>query len=195
MGKIFIDCGAHCGCSIRKFESVQTDQSDFTRYSFEANYQLWPLFEEVNTHLIKKAVRAYNGTTKFFIIGDRGGGSTISEIKSKRKHSSSLREEVGVECIDFCEWLVDTFSKDDYIVLKVDIEGAEYKIFDKMFEDGSIEYINELHGELTGQKCGVSNKRDKVLKKELKKRGLPLKKWDAIHKRWCHKDTHRHRDK
>ena len=40
---------------------------------------------------------------------------------------------------------MDNFSKDDYIVIKMDIEGAEYKVLPKMIEDGSIEYINSAY--------------------------------------------------
>jgi sacsin len=35
-------------------------------------------------------------------------------------------------------------SEQDLIVMKLDIEGAEYNVLEKMINDGSIDYINTL---------------------------------------------------
>jgi FkbM family methyltransferase len=77
------------------------------------------------------------------------GGSCISQLKGKIQDTSernSLYEwhdDIQIESIDLSQWVIDNFSKDDFIVLKMDIEGAEYEVLPKMIEDGSIEYINQ----------------------------------------------------
>ena len=79
------------------------------------------------------------------------GGSCVSEMKDKITFNPDQdlmykwHENVKVESVDLSQWIMDNFSKDDYIVIKMDIEGAEYKVLPKMIEDGSIEYINSAY--------------------------------------------------
>ena len=76
------------------------------------------------------------------------GGSCVTELKEQIKDTEERNklykwhEDIEVESIDLSKWIIDNFKKDDFIVLKMDIEGAEYKIVPKMFEDGSVNYIN-----------------------------------------------------
>ena len=76
------------------------------------------------------------------------GGSCAAKFKDKIKDTSERdelykwHETIKVESLDLSQWIVDNFSKDDYIVLKMDIEGSEYEILPKMIKDGSINYIN-----------------------------------------------------
>ncbi len=78
------------------------------------------------------------------------GGSCIKEMRDKHNRTPehenlyTFEEPVSVECIDFSKWIIDNFSEDDFIFLKMDIEGSEYKILPKMIEDNSIKYINKL---------------------------------------------------
>jgi FkbM family methyltransferase len=78
------------------------------------------------------------------------GGSCIKEMHEKLERGEDHEklfqwsEPVLVECIDFSKWIKDSFSKDDYIFVKMDVEGSEYKILPKMIEDNSIQYINSL---------------------------------------------------
>jgi hypothetical protein len=62
---------------------------------------------------------------------------------------------------------MDSFSKEDYIVLKVDIEGAEYEVLEKMFEDGSIEYIDELYIEWHYDKVKIPRERHVKISRKL----------------------------
>ena len=76
------------------------------------------------------------------------GGSCVTELKEQIKDTEERNklykwhEDIEVESIDLSKWIMNNFSKEDLIVLKMDIEGAEYKIIPKMFEDGSVNYIN-----------------------------------------------------
>lgn len=53
-------------------------------------------------------------------------------------------EPLRVNGIDFGKWIKENFSKDDYIICKMDIEGAEYDVVPHMIDDGSIEYMDEM---------------------------------------------------
>jgi len=49
-----------------------------------------------------------------------------------------------VPCFDFSAWLMRTFSLHDHVTVKMDIEGAEYDLLEKMMADRSILLVNEL---------------------------------------------------
>lgn len=164
MRKIFIDCGGHCGCSIRKFIKTHLD---FECYTFEANPELAKYYKNLPTTLIQKAVWSKDGEAKFY-IGGRWGleSSSLYEKKSNVDENNF----VTVEQTNLGKWIIDNFNKDDYIILKLDVEGAEYEILESMLGDGSIYYLNELHGEEHYDKHGnaieiTAKKRNEIMKK------------------------------
>ena len=74
---------------------------------------------------------------------------------------------------------MENFNKEDHIVLKLDIEGAEYELVEKMEKDGSLEYITEIHGEIHGPKCGKGYEDDMKLIRSFKNQGLDIYAWSA----------------
>jgi len=76
------------------------------------------------------------------------GGSCITQLKDKIQDTAERdllykwHENIEVESLDLSQWILDNFDVDDFIVLKMDIEGAEYEVLPKMVKDGSIAYIN-----------------------------------------------------
>ena len=107
------------------------------------------------------------------IFYDEGNESSSLLIKKTRLNP------VLVECIDLSQWIKKTFNPDDFIVLKTDIEGAEYEIFNKLMEDDTLSYINKLYGELHSRKCGKNIEDDIKLVTEIEKHGLKICFWDA----------------
>ena len=94
-------------------------------------------------------VGKYNGVDKkeaLKIPWDGGSCATIlkEQIKDTEERNKLYKwhEDIEVESIDLSKWIIKNFKPDDLIVLKMDIEGAEYKVLPKMFEDGSVNYIN-----------------------------------------------------
>jgi FkbM family methyltransferase len=191
MRKVFIDCGAHIGGSLEHFFNNFEDAQEYDLYSFEANpnfHQIFkkgvawekiPNFNADKFTYMPKAVWVEDGDitlyqrTKFI-----SESSTLSEEKyNARKHQGF--NQVKVECVDFSSWLKDNFTKDDYIVLKMDIEGAEYEVIDKMYEDGTLGYVNEFYGELHNIKCGKFIEDDKKIIDNLSEHDLTLYYWEA----------------
>ena len=180
MRKVFIDCGAHCGCSVRKFRTEYKNHEEYEVYCFEANPHLIEhVSKEPNIIVNNKAVWDTDGESEFFVLKKfTSGGGTLSKYKADH---SSLIETVKIETIDFSRWLIDTFSADDEIILKLDIEGAEYRVLEKMIQDESIRYINKLMGEWHDFKIGLSRSVSIALEKQLRDEyGLPFRVWDAI---------------
>jgi len=88
-------------------------------------------------------------------------------------------DEEGVKCIDISQFIKDSFLENDYIVLKFDIEGAEYPVIEKMKNDGTLNYIDEIFGELHSVKKGYTAEDDFILLNTLKEYNLDLYVWCA----------------
>jgi|TARA_R110002020_G_scaffold285968_1_gene501507 FkbM family methyltransferase len=55
------------------------------------------------------------------------------------------------QCIDMSGWIKKNVNKENYNVLKIDIEGAEYEVIKHLLETGAHEYIDEWLVEFTSQ--------------------------------------------
>ena len=56
-------------------------------------------------------------------------------------------EEYDVEVINFSSFLKKTVTVDDYVIIKMDIEGSEFAVLDKLIQDNSIDFVNDLYVE------------------------------------------------
>jgi len=70
--------------------------------------------------------------------------STLLAGHIKNEARVDYAHPVRVDCIDFSDWIRSNFSKRDHIVVKMDVEWAEYPILGKMLADESIDYVSEL---------------------------------------------------
>ena len=68
----------------------------------------------------------------------------VEKLESEKLVFEKTTKPIKVPCVDFSKWILDTFKIDDYIILKINIEGAEYPVLNKMIKDGSIKYIDKL---------------------------------------------------
>jgi len=172
--KYFIDCGAHCGCSRRFWYKYIDKKKEFEVISFEAD----PSFKELCPELISKAVWTHDGTIEFnkFALS---GGSSVNDYRAEQLEKQDAYkdtcEKIKVPCLDIDAWIKNSFGRHDYIVLKLDIECAEYQILPHMIENGSIDYINKLYIEWHEKaKCGMCAKKRVWIEKELVKRKIPI---------------------
>jgi FkbM family methyltransferase len=177
MRKIFIDCGAHCGCTRRLVEETRPG---FEIFSFEPD----PELNQFCPDLINKAVWIDNGERTFYKFGIDGGSSlslTRAELLRIRKPNYWARQDITVPCIDLDEF-IKQFDKNDYIVLKLDIEGAEYDVIPHLIKNGSIKYINEFFIEWHDERVGVPVSENFRLTNELNGLGLSVNEWNAMNK-------------
>jgi FkbM family methyltransferase len=148
--KIFYDCGFHKGWVTDKFLS---ENEDAICFAFEPNDLLEPYYTKIldkygdRIKFSNALVWDENTELDFWIgVRDMQGSSVISSKKRLTKKS------VKKHAIDFSQFLLSSSNPDDYIVLKMDIEGAEYKVLRKMVDDGSIRRVNEITVEFHGGK-------------------------------------------
>ena len=66
---------------------------------------------------------------------------------------------IKVKAIDFGQWLKNNYRKEDVVFVKMDIEGAEYPVLEKMLKDGSMTYVDRLYIEFHGAQQVVARGR------------------------------------
>lgn len=77
--------------------------------------------------------------------------SQASNVLSNRPEYCNEREliynssEILVESIDFSEYIKTVSDPEDYIVVKLDIEGSEFDVLDKLISDNTLKYINKIY--------------------------------------------------
>lgn len=171
---IFIDGGAHKGESIEAFKSTKAyTKHDWTIYSFEANPELIPeLLKKYNgVNILSKAIWINDGHINFYI----GTESTLSSSVIKDKTTGKLNKiPINIPCVDFSKWCTENFKKEDYVVLKLDIEGAEYEVLDKMLKDNSISLIDVLYIEFHNIRVHINPEKDNELIEIIISKGIKV---------------------
>ena len=154
--KICIDAGAHIGQSIDRLRAKFSEE-EIEIYSFEPHPRCFLAAKtraNKNTHVENKAVWIEDGEIEFYCDAldlntgraHPGEASTIFDphLCQRRPGQFDLGSKISVPSFDFSKWISDNFSKDDFIHVKMDIEGAEYQVLKKMAKDDTLSYINEL---------------------------------------------------
>jgi len=148
MRKIFIDAGGNNGCSVKKFRREHDQNNAYEIFSFEPNQKFFDCYSEFSNHtLIKSAVWTYDGNLNFYLSkAPDSAGSSLYPDKIDPIHKMSIIKDnqTRVDCIDLSQWIANNFDKNDEIILKMDIEGAEYEVIQKMINEKTINYINSI---------------------------------------------------
>lgn len=142
MRNIFIDCGYYDGRSVARFKKLKEFSGiDFEIFAFEVSDSriIESKIKKDKINLTIGAVWVEDGYVDFFESPRRGG-----QANSIFKNPNKPRREIckKVKSVDFSKWLKDNFSKEDFIVLKMDIEGAEYEVLKKMLVDKTLDLID-----------------------------------------------------
>ena len=82
----------------------------------------------------------------------QGGGSQIECTKKQYDIPEHVEADyINVEAIDFNKFLKNNSNKYSEIIVKMDIEGAEFQIIDHLIENDTLKLIKELFIETHGR--------------------------------------------
>jgi len=143
MQKIFIDAGCWNGISTKLFfaDKLPIKSEGFIAYGIDPlkkyEIELKELENKYPFTWINKAAWTYDGEVEF-------GEYPYTESSSikKEKFNFQSAKVYNVPCFDFSKW-IEQF-RDDYVFLKMNIEGAEVDILEKMIDDGTIGIIDYM---------------------------------------------------
>ncbi len=141
--KYLIILGGHNGSIVRQFRE-DSRYKDFFFYVFEPN----PIYKNdysgiKNMEMIQSAAWIDDGEIRFYIGNKRFQGHSVME----KKKNIDVNSYIDVPCVDFSQWVLNNFGKDDCLHMRVDIEGAEYDVLTKMVDDKSIDLFEKVYVE------------------------------------------------
>lgn len=203
MRKVFIDCGTNTGDGIIHFNNRYGFSSEWEIYMFEPNPYLGNFIEsniiksnlQVPMTFINKAVCGEGYPEKMSFMMQKipeyaapiGGGSTLVNNTLLKDGELDGYEEVTVETLRLSNFIHNLmqphieindntmiFKKGEcMVVVKLDVEGAEYDIINDLLNTGVAWAITDLHVEFHGRRF-VESKRDEEVKLvgELFQRGV-----------------------
>lgn len=178
---IYIDCGANVGQEIeRVFET------GCTVYAFEPNIHAFKVLKErfgkyKNIHLYNKAVLDKNTALKLY------SHENSDEDEVMWSTGSSLMESKGnvrkdkfyeVEVIDLAEFIKDLNKR--VKLLKIDVEGVEHKILNKLINTGVYRNIDLIVAETHEDRIPEIKEEITNLKNRIKKNKIKNIKLDWI---------------
>jgi FkbM family methyltransferase len=193
MRKIFLDCGTHFGQGLNAISTNRGMDNTWEIMSWEANPITFASFnktafrKDLNITFFNQAISINNEKTVLNIETTKEGystgwGSSIIELDKwdSPLHSGTFKEKVLVDSIDFSSFILQHFTKDDVIILKLDIEGSEYNVLEKMIADSSLDLISEMYVEWHNK--NFSNReeiliREQAILNEIKIRDIRLHPW------------------
>jgi len=161
----FIDLGSFRGDTLRMFLGSEEYKKDrWTIFAFEPNPYVTPDCIE-HTVFSRKAAWTEDGKIALFVSKRRKTRSGATVMKNKLEKDFCV--PVKVKCFDFSKWILDNFNKKDYVVIKFNIEGAEYLILKKMIADGSIHYVNRIYVQFHAHKMKMDKEEQRDLIRQL----------------------------
>lgn len=200
MKKIFIDCGTHLFQGFCDFAEKYNVDETWECFSFEANPNTFEMSQEnyktltenwkLNLKHFNKAVSNKECKIKVNCSKDSLGyvsqGSNILDnppIYDKQWKSDFYysENEYYVDSVDFSKFLFDVASTDDFVLVKMDIEGAEFDVIESIIETGAYKLINdfycEFHERFFEPEKEYFNKKE-YFKEFLSTNGVKVKEWE-----------------
>jgi hypothetical protein len=204
MRKIFLDCGTNLCQGLEEISKNIGVNDEWIIYSFDVNPEIFNSiviekypnvkfvnkgvwindeFKELNVEVLTGNLYDHLGDNPIFNVSEEakkkfnmglGGGTNIIENINYRYNLNIEKYHTKVECFDFSKFILDNFSKDDFIVIKMDIEGSEFEVLDKMFKDGSIDYVNTMFVEWHDDMRSISSTQ---LQENIIQKGIQLSSW------------------
>lgn len=172
---LFVDLGANLGQGYTWFSSYYNSPNIFFEL-FEPNPYCFSELQKlpdvkngkVKTHNVGVGPNA--GSFKFYGISDEEGGKfseggSILKDHNSHNYQKHYNTDVIVQIINFSDYLQKKANEFETIVVKMDIEGAEVDLLEKMINDESIKLISYLYVEFHSQyqellKSKITKKRE-----------------------------------
>lgn len=147
---VYIDLGANVGETISSFAEKNPEA---IIYGFEPNpklaQHLRTRFQGTRVMIFEKAAWILDGIRKFYLGHDLS--STLIDGKRSMpdypEFEISYQSHILVETIDLSRWLLETFTDNARITMKIDVEGSEYRLLQRMLDTDAINLVETIYCE------------------------------------------------
>lgn len=149
MKKLFIDCGGNKGQGLEQISNILRINDEWDIIVYEPNPHccefLKNKYNKNNISVINKAVHNSDGIIKFYIPkgDDYSVSSTIHNDFHNSKENMIWDNFIEIEKVDISK-VIRSFDDTHEIYLKLDVEGSEYDILEKMIEDNTILKVKKI---------------------------------------------------
>lgn len=164
--KIYFDCGTHLFQGFSQFARKLDLKYGWETYCFEANPIVYEKSKPILNNLLKegyiiqhnniaisdkeeivKVNCAYSPDEDYTHLGSNILENPPDKDKRYDDNFQYLNEDIKVQTKKLSNLLKENCSKDDFIVLKLDIEGSEFAVIDDLIKSKAYEYLNEIYVE------------------------------------------------
>lgn len=178
----FIDIGSYDGDSIEQFRNWRKlsfpNKEDWVTHAFEPNPKFTAqLRKKGNDSTFIHTEAAWVEDTELEFAVDQTETPLGSTLMPGKKAIWDTMPKIKVQAFDFSEWLKQ-FKSDDFVVVKMDCEGAEFPILEKMIVDGTIKVPAVLLVEFHPNKVVeyTTTHKDELMKR-IEDLGVDIKEW------------------
>lgn len=167
MRKIFLDIGAYNGVSVEFFLANHPQAKEFEIFSFECDGRNIATLrsKKLPIELIEAAAWSRDGYIEYYHGKDDGG----TMYPNKTTGDISREKHYWVECVDLAAFIKSNFNKNDYIILKMNCEGAEYELIPHLKAKNLINWISKWYIQWHAEKIGISAKLHQVVQSMIPK--------------------------
>ncbi len=160
--KAFIDLGSHRGEAIARFMASSEYAPEWVIHAFDPDPYLPMAYPD---GVIKHRMAAWikDGEIDLYLNPEKPTGNGSSVLKDKLTGHLDKGHPIFIPCINIGAWIKESFQNSDTVILKMDIEGAEYRVLESMLADGSLEYVDRLYVEAHSRKVLVSDEDSEAL--------------------------------
>ncbi|XP_002526697.3 uncharacterized protein LOC8263137 [Ricinus communis] len=125
--------------------AIEADKAFHQEYKFKKGVMLLPYAAWVRNESLTFEINHDPGKE----VKDRGRGmgriQPVTSSSSSSESDGSFDGEVDtIRGFDFAEWLKNTVTEKDFVVMKMDVEGTEFDLIPRLFETGAICLIDEI---------------------------------------------------
>ncbi|KAH7866021.1 hypothetical protein Vadar_014364 [Vaccinium darrowii] len=120
--------------------AIEADKAFHEEYKYKKGVTLLPYAAWVRNETLFFEVNQDPGREKEEKEKGRGMGR-IKPVQSSGKVGSDVNKIRG---FDFANWLKSTVSEEDFVVMKMDVEGTEFDLIPRLFKTGAICLIDEI---------------------------------------------------
>jgi len=165
--KKFFDCGTHMFQGFKEFSKMYGIDESWKSYCFEANPITYDGSKKEYLDLLNTGLKIEHFN---FAVSDRyeefkincamspemdgytNQGSNILNDPPKTDkvyggNFSYERMERSVRSVDFSDFINKNSEDNDFVLVKMDIEGSEFQVIDGLINSGSFKKINEIYVE------------------------------------------------
>lgn len=170
---LFVDCGGHDGSSVREARRRWPGCQVVTfepAPKFAGSYGCFPDHE-----LVRAAAWDTDGVAPFF-LGECDLSSSL--LREKTSGGLDLDHPVIARTVDLARWFRDSVPPGFRCILKLDVEGAEYRILQRMLDASVLHWASELYIEWHWDRIGMSREAHEEFSRRVGE-VVPIHPWQA----------------